>query len=667
MSSFKAENVIRDHLEAEELSLTGMHLTSLDGLLPLLAEMPFLRRLDLSNNELRELPMDLSALAGVEELNLSSNPIWGLHHIAHGLQSLPHLSHLTVTLPIPAEEEQLILRLPALTMLNGTALTDVTGSDAAEAAATPPPPQQDGSSENEKNDDAFAYWSSRDSEGIEDLFADVSRKDALSTQEFFDYMNRVVQHVTCLTAAEDDIFAQEGEVLKARRLLYEFCFGNVIRNTFKDGHDALGRQLQALLRYESSMMDQYDMHWRRALRDRDTRMGHMKHDMQDAMADIAYLMEHPPAGEERRQPQPPQEPQERSQLHSAPSPAQALATSATPLSRSGPGAGAGAAPGASPQPLPPPPAAAASRRSQRPSSESQSRKTGFKKVLTLKQLKEVIEDIYTSKTKYDERCRQNQLPRETMEQHMYTYLNQKYGLREIILEWATAIVQAVRRYAATDNDVAVFGKILRNEVDEEFRLVQQHVRETAKELLRLQIKAKRPHSGVVELNRALQEALDGTVTEDVWKEVVKYMYNAADAALITGILHQFLYRQSLPRLQRHRAEEIKLSPTAVFSQLSYKDFVRLLLDFQLDGHERFLEPYVRIFRRHDKDRNGIVNDAEFAAIVRELDATKPEEEVAAMVQQIDPYGSQLITFSESITLLNEELLRLTESPQNPQE
>ena len=47
----------------------------------------------------------------------------------------------------------------------------------------------------------------------------------------------------------------------------------------------------------------------------------------------------------------------------------------------------------------------------------------------MKQLKDVIEEIFNSKTKYDQRCIESKLPRETMEQHMYTYLNQKYGLK----------------------------------------------------------------------------------------------------------------------------------------------------------------------------------------------------------------------------------------------
>lgn len=55
---------------------------------------------------------------------------------------------------------------------------------------------------------------------------------------------------------------------------------------------------------------------------------------------------------------------------------------------------------------------------------------------------------------------------------MYTYLNQKYGLKNLIIEWASAIITGIKKFSHEDNDIAVFGKILRNECDEEFRLVQ---------------------------------------------------------------------------------------------------------------------------------------------------------------------------------------------------
>lgn len=93
------------------------------------------------------------------------------------------------------------------------------------------------------------------------------------------------------------------------------------------------------------------------------------------------------------------------------------------------------------------------------------------KVIPLKQLKEIIEDIYNQKEKYDQKCRESRLRIETMEQYMYTYLNQKYGLKTLIVEWASTIIQGIKTYLTEDHQITLFAKILKNECDEEFRYV----------------------------------------------------------------------------------------------------------------------------------------------------------------------------------------------------
>ena len=43
-----------------------------------------------------------------------------------------------------------------------------------------------------------------------------------------------------------------------------------------------------------------------------------------------------------------------------------------------------------------------------------------------------------------------------MEQFMYTYLVQKYGIKSLIVEWGTSIINGVRAYARGDHEVALF-------------------------------------------------------------------------------------------------------------------------------------------------------------------------------------------------------------------
>ena len=81
------------------------------------------------------------------------------------------------------------------------------------------------------------------------------------------------------------------------------------------------------------------------------------------------------------------------------------------------------------------------------------------RVLTIKMMKDMINEIYASKEEYDKKCFESKLPKETMEQHMYTYLNQKYGLKSLIVEWATCLINGIKMYSSEDSEICLFGKV----------------------------------------------------------------------------------------------------------------------------------------------------------------------------------------------------------------
>lgn len=84
----------------------------------------------------------------------------------------------------------------------------------------------------------------------------------------------------------------------------------------------------------------------------------------------------------------------------------------------------------------------------------------------------------------------NKLPRETMEQHMYNFFNYKYGLKKLTLEWSSSILQGIKKYAMMDNDIAYFGKVLQNEVDEEFRFILSDIKKAIYTTLKHQVHDK---------------------------------------------------------------------------------------------------------------------------------------------------------------------------------
>jgi hypothetical protein len=47
----------------------------------------------------------------------------------------------------------------------------------------------------------------------------------------------------------------------------------------------------------------------------------------------------------------------------------------------------------------------------------------------------------------------------------------------------------------------------------------------------------------------------------------------------------------------------------------FGDFQKNVLDFQMKEHEKFLRPFIQVFRGIDIDGNGIINEQEFVQLV----------------------------------------------------
>ena len=91
--------------------------------------------------------------------------------------------------------------------------------------------------------------------------------------------------------------------------------------------------------------------------------------------------------------------------------------------------------------------------------------------LSKNQLLQLINDIYKNKFLFDKKCKENKLPRETMEEYLYNYLNNKYGLKNITINWVASIINGIKKYINQSNEIKLFLKILRNEIEEESYLI----------------------------------------------------------------------------------------------------------------------------------------------------------------------------------------------------
>ena len=279
------------------------------------------------------------------------------------------------------------------------------------------------------------------------------------------------------------------------------------------------------------------------------------------------------------------------------------------------------------------------------------------RVFTIKMMKEIINDIYSSKEEFDKKSDENKLPRETMEQHMYTYLNQKYGLKSIIIEWASNIINGIKIFSSEDSEICLFGKILRNEIEEDARLIYSDVQKSILEYLKYYIKRKHHYISAKEISKILKEKKKGSLTEEEWKEIINYLYNEEHAKIleerISEIIQKKYFKSKLDTERKLTREEIiQLSKLKEEYNIPFKDLVKILHEFQVKQREKQLKNFVQLFKSVDKDNNGIINEEEFVNLLYNMNifGDQLKRKIVELLTQIDPYNNKQITFSECVNL-----------------
>lgn len=121
-----------------------------------------------------------------------------------------------------------------------------------------------------------------------------------------------------------------------------------------------------------------------------------------------------------------------------------------------------------------------------------------------------------------------------MEQYLYTYLNQKYGLKNIVIDQVNGIISSLANYQLLDHDVLLFGKVLRNEIDEEFRYVQHTTMGRITQWLRTFVKEKHPNKSTADVEKLMIDLQSDKIQVDfsIWNKIVNHMYEAKDAEIL---------------------------------------------------------------------------------------------------------------------------------------
>ncbi|KAK3269870.1 hypothetical protein CYMTET_21711 [Cymbomonas tetramitiformis] len=296
------------------------------------------------------------------------------------------------------------------------------------------------------------------------------------------------------------------------------------------------------------------------------------------------------------------------------------------------------------------------------------------RMLSLKQMKELMTEVYASKAKSDARSTSSGTVMETMQQHLYTFLNQKFGLRALVLEWAGSILSAVDRFTTSDSEVASFGKILSGTIDEGFHLKQHQLSETVVELLRAYLKSKHHYRRDNEIAAMLQKRLTGFVYEEEWIDIVRYMYNHQDSVIliqrIKGLAESWAVRDDPAGRRGVAASPVKGGSTSpsprkgpaagakrAQRKVPFNDLLQVFLFHNLDCHEQNLSQLVAATREVDLSGTGLLNHEQFQQFCENVHPAMTLRDIQDLADSLDTHGTGTITSSCAITALSAELSR----------
>ena len=191
--------------------------------------------------------------------------------------------------------------------------------------------------------------------------------------------------------------------------------------------------------------------------------------------------------------------------------------------------------------------------------------------------------------------------------------------------------------------------------------MQSQLKATVLELLRVYLKGKQPLKSDAAISDLLLKRTQGWVLEEEWSDIVRYMYAHEDAAVLA------LRVKEIARAARAVEGEARATytprsargappPKPRSYKLSYSSFVKVLLDFQLAGHQQFLGHFLALFRDLDPGAKGVIDEPAFRRLMLRLDPAKEEGALLEMLATVDPNNHSQMTYSDCVATLSAELV-----------
>jgi Ca2+-binding EF-hand superfamily protein len=289
------------------------------------------------------------------------------------------------------------------------------------------------------------------------------------------------------------------------------------------------------------------------------------------------------------------------------------------------------------------------------------------KVLSVIELKEIMDLVFENKYQFDQNCIDNNFARDSMEQYMFFFFKKKFGMNNLIVEWMYSIIEAIKKYSSTDSEVAFFGLVLRNEINEEYYHTQIQLKFQLEQCLSKFLEIDNPNKSPQAIETLMVKTKETKLKEERVIEMINFMYDD-----IHPLKQEILDRVSekieeqtmkIPNFKEKPSKKTKTKKMVkVYERgILYEDLENLVLQVDLKSHYMYLENLISLFREYDRKNYGYVSIKQFIEMVSSV--TKSAEvkvDVNEILKSRESYDPNVLTFSDLVNVFSEYMVKVEE-------
>eukprot|EP00929_Paragymnodinium_shiwhaense_P040964 TRINITY_DN21306_c0_g1_i1.p1 TRINITY_DN21306_c0_g1~~TRINITY_DN21306_c0_g1_i1.p1 ORF type:complete len:361 (-),score=92.24 TRINITY_DN21306_c0_g1_i1:129-1211(-) len=279
------------------------------------------------------------------------------------------------------------------------------------------------------------------------------------------------------------------------------------------------------------------------------------------------------------------------------------------------------------------------------------------KALSMRQLKDIMAAVCDSKRKHDVRCTQLGCSLHTLEQHLYSFLSERYrGQAAMVQEMAQAVYRAITRWSAVECDAEVYAKMIQNKLPETFPAVLDTVKAQLDIILKKLVNERNAGERYYHMDRCYREALQSGIAVSDCDYVIRHIYNDDDCDVMMDRLSRNL---CMPEPGSGQEEEEQV--------VRYRDMQQAVMRMQVECMGKYLAQFVALFESVDTDGDGILSGPELLELLESLVAAVPAAnlklaEAARLPLLVDLRGRASATFSQCTGLFEGIIAALHEDP-----